>query len=103
MACWGEPRKSEESNSRKERRATDSRDTLARLCSLERGRFHCYSGYAGWGPGQLEREIGEGTWLVSAADPKLVLEARPEDVWSRSLHAMGIDPASLVSGGAGEA
>ena len=31
-----------------------SRDTLARLCTLKQGRFHCYSGSAGWGPGQLE-------------------------------------------------
>jgi putative transcriptional regulator len=80
-----------------------SRGTLARLCNLTRGRFQCYSGYAGWGPGQLEREIGEGSWLVTAADPRLVLETRPEEVWDHSLRAMGIDPASLVSGGGGEA
>ena len=41
--------------------------------------------------------------LRAARSPKLVLETRPEEVWSSSLHAMGIDPASLVSGGAGEA
>jgi putative transcriptional regulator len=80
-----------------------SRGTLARLCSVQRGRFQCYSGYAGWGPGQLEREIGEGTWLVAAADPILVLDTGPEEVWRSSLHAIGIDPASLVSGGGGEA
>ena len=80
-----------------------ARETLGRLCSLSRGRFHCYSGYAGWGPGQLEREIGDGTWLISDADPQLVLESPPGDMWNRSVRAMGIDPASFVSGGAGEA
>jgi putative transcriptional regulator len=80
-----------------------SRDTLARLCNLKRGRFQCYSGYAGWGPGQLDRELGEGSWLVGAVDPTLVLDARPAEVWGRTLRAMGIDPAALVSGGSGEA
>lgn len=80
-----------------------SRGTLARLCNLKQGRFHCYSGYAGWGPGQLERELGEGSWLVTTPDAALVLDTRPDEVWTTSLHAMGIDPASLVSGGGGEA
>jgi putative transcriptional regulator len=80
-----------------------SRGTLSRLCTLESGRFHCYSGYAGWGPGQLERELGEGSWLTCPADPILVLETPPDQVWERTLRAMGIDPASLVSGGGGEA
>ena len=79
-----------------------SRGTLARLCGLPHGRFHCYAGYAGWGPGQLQRELGEGAWLVAPADPILVLETEPDRVWERSLRSLGIDPASLVSG-AGEA
>ena len=29
-------------------------------------------GYAGWSPGQLEKEIIEGSWLVAKADPQLV-------------------------------
>jgi putative transcriptional regulator len=80
-----------------------SRDTLARLCNLERGRFRCYAGYAGWGPGQLEREIGEGSWLVATADVSLVLETPADQVWAESLRAMGIDPAALVWSGGGEA
>jgi putative transcriptional regulator len=80
-----------------------SRNTLSRLCVLPRGRFHCFSGYAGWGPGQLEREIQEGTWIMSEADATLVLDTGPKEVWSRSLRALGIDPSSLVPGGGGEA
>ena len=80
-----------------------SRNTLGRLCGLPRGRFHCFAGYAGWGPGQLEREIQEGTWIASAADPILVLDAGPDEVWSRSLRALGIDPAAIVPGGGAEA
>ena len=82
---------------------SSSRETLARLCNLDRGRFHCYSGYAGWGAGQLEREIGDGSWLVSPADPTLIFETDPGGIWNGSMRAMGIDPASLVSGGSQEA
>lgn len=80
-----------------------SRNTLARLCDLQHGQFQCYAGYAGWGPGQLEREIDGGSWLASSADPGMVLEAPPEKVWSGTLQVMGIDPAVLVSGGGSEA
>jgi putative transcriptional regulator len=80
-----------------------SRGTLGRLCNLSRGRFQCFSGYAGWGPGQLEREIGEGSWIISPVDPKMVLDSPPEEVWNRCLTAMGIDPAALVPGGTDEA
>ena len=31
------------------------------------------AGYAGWGEGQLEREMTEGSWIVKEASPSLVL------------------------------
>jgi len=80
-----------------------SRGTLSRLCTLPRGRFQCFSGHAGWGPGQLEREIGEGTWVVAPADPKMVLDTPPEEIWTLVLRSQGIDPAALVPGGGEEA
>ncbi|HKQ61993.1 MAG TPA: YqgE/AlgH family protein [Candidatus Polarisedimenticolaceae bacterium] len=80
-----------------------SRGTLSRLCSLPRGRFHCYSGYAGWGPGQLEREITEGSWVIAPVDPALVLDVPPDAIWEQVLRANGIDPTLLVPGSAEEA
>ncbi|MCP3980122.1 MAG: YqgE/AlgH family protein [bacterium] len=80
-----------------------SRGTLGRLCGLAGGRFHCYSGYAGWGPGQLEREIGEGSWITAPVDTGAVLDSEPDDMWSACLNAIGIDPALLVPGGEAEA
>jgi putative transcriptional regulator len=80
-----------------------SRATLGRLCKQRTGRFQCYSGYAGWGPGQLEKEIGEGSWIVSPIQPELVLDSPPDEVWNRSLNSLGIDPAALVPGGTEEA
>jgi len=33
-----------------------------------------YAGYAGWAPGQLEREVAEGSWHVLPADSKELFE-----------------------------
>jgi len=76
-----------------------STSTLARLCALANGRFQCYSGYAGWGPKQLEREITEGTWILAPSDVALVLDQDPDEMWRGALNSIGIDPASIVPGG----
>jgi putative transcriptional regulator len=75
-----------------------SAGTLGRLCRLARGRFHCYTGYAGWAPGQLEREIGEGSWIIFAADPEVVLDCPPDEMWEHVLRRNGMDPAAIVPG-----
>jgi putative transcriptional regulator len=40
-----------------------------------------FSGYAGWGPGQLEGEIDEGAWFVVDADPADAFAATPDELW----------------------
>ncbi len=44
-------------------------------------------GYAGWGPQQLDKEIGEGAWATAEANPTLVFDADRDtlwdDVWAR--------------------
>jgi putative transcriptional regulator len=54
-------------------------------------------GYAGWGPGQLEREIKQNGWLNVAADEELIFSVAIDDKWRRALAKMGIDPATLSS------
>ncbi len=41
-----------------------------------------FSGYAGWGSGQLEGEIAEGSWHVAGLEPDDVFCAHPETLWS---------------------
>ncbi|RMG44364.1 MAG: YqgE/AlgH family protein [Acidobacteria bacterium] len=60
----------------------------------------CYLGYAGWGPGQIERELAEGAWVVLPADSRLLFDEPTEGVWERALREAGIDPIALVPGGA---
>lgn len=54
-------------------------------------------GYAGWGPGQLEAEIGRNDWLTGDADAGLVFSGEDGEKWGRALRGMGIDPLSLSS------
>ncbi len=40
-----------------------------------------FTGYAGWGPGQLEGEIGESAWWVVDAAVDDVLSTDPDELW----------------------
>lgn len=59
-------------------------------------------GYAGWGPGQLEREIQENAWLSVKADRDLLFSRDLDGKWDSALASLGISP-HLLSGEAGHA
>ncbi|MCY4163723.1 MAG: YqgE/AlgH family protein [bacterium] len=40
-----------------------------------------FAGYAGWAPGQLEKEIKAGAWFVVDANPEDPLTRNPNDLW----------------------
>lgn len=40
-----------------------------------------FRGYAGWGPGQLDQELGVGAWIVVDAEPDDVGGAEPTTLW----------------------
>jgi putative transcriptional regulator len=46
-------------------------------------KFRLYLGYAGWGPGQLQHEIGLGAWSVMAGSPATVFDSHPDSLWTR--------------------
>jgi putative transcriptional regulator len=54
-------------------------------------------GYAGWGPGQLEAEIGQNSWLTAQASPDLVFARAMEGKWVAALATLGISPLTLSS------
>jgi putative transcriptional regulator len=61
-------------------------------------------GYAGWGPGQLEREIAKGVWLPAKADAKLLFDGPASTLWQRAYEqAIGTIPAAFVGGVRGQA
>lgn len=54
-------------------------------------------GYAGWGPGQLERELASPGWFLSAADPRRLFGVAPEARWAAAFALDGIDPSMLAA------
>jgi putative transcriptional regulator len=40
-----------------------------------------FSGYAGWAPGQLERELSAGDWQVRRGDAERIFTADPDGLW----------------------
>ena len=59
-------------------------------------------GYSGWGPGQLEREIGQNGWLIADASLDLVFDMADSEKWTAALKSLNIDPL-LLSATAGHA
>jgi putative transcriptional regulator len=45
-----------------------------------------FVGSAGWGPGQLEGEIGERAWWVVEAASGEILTSDPSGLWRRVVH-----------------
>jgi len=54
-------------------------------------RARVYAGYAGWGPGQLEDELAEGSWVVAPALPGDVFHDEPSRLWDDVLRRLGRD------------
>jgi putative transcriptional regulator len=57
------------------------------LGELKRARV--YVGYAGWGPGQLDGELEDGSWIVEPALADDVFTDDPEGLWSGVLRRKG--------------
>jgi putative transcriptional regulator len=47
------------------------------------GRLRVYSGYAGWGAGQLAVEVRAGVWVLDKADAASVFAPDPSKLWLR--------------------
>lgn len=54
-------------------------------------------GYANWGPGQLDREMRDNSWLNAEADSDLLFGADHQGKWTRALSKLNIRPGQLSS------
>jgi putative transcriptional regulator len=56
-----------------------------------------FAGYAGWGAGQLEAEVEEGSWWVLDALPSDAFSDRPDLLWRDVLRRQGA-PLAFAAG-----
>jgi putative transcriptional regulator len=62
------------------------------------GRFALILGHAGWGPGQLEQELNEGTWLHAKFAAELLFDTSMDGRWRSSYsQLLGVDPGEVMS------
>lgn len=54
-------------------------------------------GYAGWGDGQLDEEMGRHGWLTVPCHETLLFETPADERWTRAFATIGIDARLLAS------
>lgn len=58
-------------------------------------RFLLAIGHAGWGPGQLEKEISMNAWAHCEPDEEIIFNGANEALWKRALSKLGVTSAML--------
>jgi len=71
----------------------EDRDTFA--AGVRRVRV--FAGHSGWGPGQLESELEEDSWIIEPAQRADVFTADSETLWSEVLRRKGHDYKLLAT------
>jgi putative transcriptional regulator len=77
---------------------TTSKDVLEALSTGAGPRKVLVSlGYAQWGEGQLESEIGENSWLTVSADAAIIFDTPAEQRYDKALALLGLQVWMLSS------
>jgi putative transcriptional regulator len=70
---------------------TAERSQIETLVRNDSNPIRFFVGYAGWSPGQLERELQSGSWLIATADRLRVFTAG-DKLWSRLVAELSLRP-----------
>lgn len=71
---------------------------LRRLIETAPPRTRVLTGYAGWGPGQLDAELSASAWLVAEVDAEIIFETPAAMMWETAIRRLGADPGKLQMG-----
>ncbi len=67
----------------------DTAIALLRSGEIDQNRIRFFIGYSGWGNGQLAGELTEKSWLMAAANRRIVFHAEYLEIWKASLRLLG--------------
>src|SRR5687768_4415382 len=56
------------------------------------------AGYAGWGPGQLDQELSQSSWLLADVDAEFLFNTPAADLWEAAIRRLGAEPSRLQQG-----
>ena len=73
---------------------------LTELVTQTRGEYRLYTGYSGWGPGQLESEVEAGGWMTLPASAEFIF-GDTDVMWRRAAQAVGEQITRPLVGRAG--
>jgi putative transcriptional regulator len=60
-------------------------------------RARVIAGYAGWGPGQLDEELAQSSWLMGDVDLDIIFDVPPDAMWETAIRRIGADPSMLTT------
>jgi len=61
-------------------------------------RARVIAGYAGWGPGQLDDELSQSSWLLADVDPDFLFDTPAPELWEAAIRRLGAEPSRLQPG-----
>jgi len=70
---------------------TSKQDILKELQLKTDILFKLMLGHSGWSPGQLEREIENGDWLMQSTTADFIFNVQPDQMWEQAAGSLGID------------
>ena len=73
-------------------------ELLRRVIQVTPARTRVLTGYAGWGPGQLDHELASSAWLTVDVDPTLIFDTPADQMWDQAIRRLGAGPGSLQAG-----
>ena len=73
-------------------------ELLRKVIQQTPARSRVLTGYAGWGPGQLDQELAASAWLTVDVDAALIFDTPADEMWNRALRRLGTGPGSFQIG-----
>ena len=52
-------------------------------------------GYAGWGPGQIEKELASNSWMTLKTNSDFIFDEKVNNKWNDAFNLLGIDASRL--------